>query len=223
MKINFTNKPFSFFLILSLFFHLIVILFFIGSKSFPQLFKKDRELLIQNAIRVDSIGLPDFQEKQKPKKETPSPAIQKRKKKKPADPKKKKEKRKNTKSEKSKNTPPLNKGNKLSKGTQSGQGAPSTQQLSEIQAYMSQVDSQIRNQWIPEKHLTDKRFTAQIEIKINEQGQIIYKRILVSSGNELFDSFALKAIENAEPYPAPPSSIQTFIKDGIVIKLSSRD
>ena len=89
MNINFTNKTFSFFLFLSLSFHLLVILFLIVSKGLPHLLKKDKNLLIQNAIRVDAIGLPDLPSKTKIKKEKRKTVIIQK-------PKPKKEKRKAT-------------------------------------------------------------------------------------------------------------------------------
>ena len=115
----------------------------------------------------------------------------------------------------------LNKGNKLSEGTKDGKENINPQQLSKITGYVKQMDSQISSQWKLPKYLTNKNLTAQVEIKINNLGQIIHKQILISSGNELFDSFALKAIVNAEPYPEPSSEIQSFIKNGVVLSLSS--
>ena len=233
MKINFTNNSFSFFLSFSILFHIILILCFIGSKSLPKLFKKDKTLLIEGAIRIDTIDLPDLPSKSKEKqKRKKSISIQKDKK---AIEKKKKRKKENqiqkNKVEKeihSKTKPytkrkELNKGNKLSKGTREEGKSLTQQQLSEINLYVNQIDSQIRTQWNLPKYLTDKNLTAQVEVQINKQGQIIYNQILISSGNELFDGLVLKAIKNSAPYPAPPPNIQSFIKDGIVFKLSSKN
>ncbi|MCZ0931923.1 MAG: energy transducer TonB [Oligoflexia bacterium] len=240
MKINFTNKTFSFFLVLSLSFHLIVILFLIVSKSLPHLFKKDKNLLIQNTIRIDTIGLPDLPSKPKAKKEKRKTAlikkpkknkekIKKKRKEKQAQARKKEklkenqaQKNREEKTSSAKNDK-LNKGNKLSKGTKDGKENLTAQQLSEISIYANQIDRQIRAQWSLPKYLTDKKLTAQVEIKINKQGHITYKQILISSGNDLFDSFVLKAIENSEPYPPPPPGIQKFIKNGIAFGLSSRN
>ena len=239
MKINSPNKKLSFFLALSVSFHLLVILFLIISKGLPYLLKKDKKLLIQNAIRIDDIDLPDLPSKLKAEKAKQKTVLVKKKKpiqkKRKKNTVKKKKKEKNTKekySEKkekdSKNTntgknEQLNKGNKLSQGTKEGTESLTAQQLSEISIYASQIDSQIRTQWNLPKYLTDKNLTSQVEIRINRQGHIIYKKTLVSSGNDSFDSSVLKAIANAEPYPEPPANIQNAIKDGIVLTLSSRN
>ena len=233
MKINSFDKKLSFFLILSLIFHLIVILILIISKNLSKLFKKDQNILIQNAIRIDTIGLPDLPSKTKSKKEKRKavtiPKEKKKKEKAVTIPKEKEKKKKGTQKEKAaqkaKNTQSLknksNKGNKLSKGAKEGKENISAQQLSEITLYANQIHNQTKAQWRPEKHLTEKQLTSQVEIKINPFGRIIYKQILISSGNELFDNSVLSAIENSSPYPQPPPEIQKFIKDGIVLTLSS--
>ena len=89
---------------------------------------------------------------------------------------------------------------------------------------MNQVIHQIKIKWdtLP-KYLADKNLTAQVEIKINEQGQIIYNQTLISSGNKEFDDFVLKAIEDSGPYPPPPVDIQSLIKGGIVSTLNSKN
>ena len=240
MKKPLSNKSFSFFLALSLLFHFTVILMLIVSKSLPNLFTKNNSLVIQNSIQIDSIGLPDLPSKPKAKrkkikavsiqKEKKQPALQKQnqKKKKEKVTKKSEQKKKAEKSTDSKNNNPaksdnLNKGNKLSKGSKEGNPDLTAQELSEISLYANQIDNQIRAQWRLPKYLTDTNLTAQVEIKINKLGRLIYKQVLISSGNELFDSFVLKAIDNAEPYPAPSPDIQSFIKDGIVLTLHSRN
>ena len=206
----------------------------IVSKSLPNLFKQNKSLVIRNSIQIDSIGLPDLPSKSKAKKKKiKAVSIQAKKKqsqnkKKEKAVKKPKQKEKKEKSTDSKNNSPakndkLNKGNKLSKGSKEGKPNLTAQELSEISLYANQIDSQIREQWRLPKYLTDTNLTAQVEIKINKLGRLIYKQILISSGNELFDSFVLKAIDSAEPYPAPSADIESFIKGGIVLTLYSRD
>ena len=235
MKINFKNKTFSFFLVLSLSFHFLVILALIASKSLPNLFKKDKNLLIQNTIRIDTIGLPDLPSKPKVKKTKQKAVLvkkakknkEKKKKEKQAQ-KKKKEKRSQAQKNMKKNTSPskneqLNKGNKLSQGTKIGKETLTAQQISVGNIYINQVINQISAQWNLPKYLTDKNLSTQVVIKINKQGHVIDTQILISSGNELFDSLVLKAIENSGPYPAPPADIQKLIKDGIVPTFNSKN
>ena len=235
MKINFSNKTFSFFLILSLSFHFIVILFFILSKSLPNPFKKNKNILIQNSIRIDSIGLPDLpsKPKAKAKPKVKTVAIPKKQKEKKEPVKKKKNNKKSDKQTKKQKTnqekkntnstknEELKKGNKLSQGTKEGKENLTSQQLSKITLYANHILSQTRTQWKLPNYLINKNLTAQVEIKINELGRIDSKNILISSNNKTFDDFVLEAITNAEPYPKPPADIQSFIKGGIVLNLSS--
>ncbi|MCY4321117.1 MAG: energy transducer TonB [Bdellovibrionaceae bacterium] len=208
----------------------------------PFLVKKDKKLLIQNSIQIDKIGLPDPISKVKVKKQKSKTVIVPKKKKKSKTKSIKKSLKKKTapkdnklskKTEDKKETlapdkEPLKKktalkGNKLSKGTEDGKEILTTEQLSTISLYANQVLSQVRRQWNLPAYLTNQSLSAQVEIRINKRGQIIDKQILKESNNKQFDSFVLKAIEGAEPFPSPPKDVQKIIKNGIVLTLSSRN
>ena len=243
------NNSFQFFLTLSLLFHLGIIIVFVFSKALPNWIKKEKKVLIQSSIRVDTIALPDLPSTKKIKAKKQKTVLVKEKKKEKQEKKKRKaRKEKKTKKERkekkiqkqqekenlsktelknensSKKSDKLKKGNKISKGTGKGKETLSDQQLEGVHIYMNQVIHQIKIRWesLP-KYLADKNLTAQVEIKINEKGQIIYKKTLISSGNEEFDSFVLQAIEDSGPYPPPPLDIQDLIKGGIVSTLNSKD
>ena len=236
------NNSFQFFLALSFLFHLGITIIFIFSKALPNWIKKEKKVLIQSSIRIDTIALPDLTSNKKIKAKKQKTVLVKEGKKEKKEKKKRKTEIKQKKAQKqhqekelsqktdlknenpSKKSEDLKKGNKISKGTGQGKEALSDQQLEEIHIYMNQVVYQIKTKWesLP-KYLADKDLTAQVEIKINEQGQIIYKQILISSGNEEFDSFVLQAIEDSGAYPPPPLDIQYLIKGGIVSTLNSKD
>ena len=122
-----------------------------------------------------------------------------------------------------KDSPQKNKGNRLSEGQSTGDGELNPEQLSEINTYFSNIESRMKAYWNLPKHLLDQALIAQIEVKINNQGEMIAKKIVQSSGNDLFDSQALKAMEKASPYPPPPKSVQKIIQDGIVFTLNSKN
>ena len=247
MKKKIIDNSFQFFLALSLVFHFVLIIALVLSKSLPNWLKTEKKTLIQNSIRIDSIGLPDLpadkkikttkpkavlvqkDKKQKKKRQKTKEKKTENKRKKDRKQKKKQEKEsrskmdvKNTSSSKESNE--LKKGNKISKGTGQGKSALTDQQRSAVHIYMNQVIHQIKIKWdnLP-KYLADKNLTAQVEIRINEKGRIIHRDILISSGNIEFDSFVLKAIEDSGPYPPPPADIQSLIKGGIVSTLNSKD
>ena len=116
----------------------------------------------------------------------------------------------------------VNKGNQIVEGEEKGEEILNQQQMLEINTYMMSVKAQTEANWNLPKYLTDMNLTAQIEIRINNEGGMIYKQIVLSSGNELFDSYVLKAIENSAPYPPPPANVRDLIRSGIVLSLDSR-
>jgi len=98
----------------------------------------------------------------------------------------------------------------------------SGKQMSELSYYASQISMQAKRNWNLPSYLTNQALTTQVEININSEGTLIYKQILISSGDDLYDSFVLKAIEKASPYPKPFPSVQKIIQGGIVLNMSSQ-
>ena len=228
---------FFFFLSLSFGIHVFLVIFLFVSNDLWGFFKKDK-IFVPSSIRVEVVGLPDSPSKTKavPKKaEKPVliPEKENRRKKqvqnkKGTKKKKKPDKKKPT--EKKENQSPvsdskqkLNKGNQLAEGAEEGGQDLSPQKMFVLNTYLSTVDVKVKENWNLPKYLTEINLTAQIEIKINDEGKIIYKRIIVSSRNDLFDSYVLKAMENAAPYPAPPAEIKNLLKGGVVLILSSKN
>lgn len=95
-------------------------------------------------------------------------------------------------------------------------------QISEISYYAGQILRQIRKNWNLPSYLANKDLTTQVEIKIAENGGIIYQKIILSSGNDLYDSFVLKTIEKGSPYLRPSPSVQKIIQNGIVLNVPSQ-
>ena len=52
--------------------------------------------------------------------------------------------------------------------------------------------------------LKNSHIKAVVQLVLNQQGGIAKLSLISSSQNELFDQLALKTIENASPFPAPP-------------------
>ena len=237
------NKEFKKYLLISFLIHLSISLSFF---NFIPLFKKD--LRLDTAVRVDMLDLPDLPSKKKVSKKRkvkkkPKPLPVKKKPTKKLEKKKKEEPKVAKKEEKSKDeefqeevaqeiekNEELNetedqkrKGNQISEGADEGSNEISEEQLEEINIYASQVESLIRSSWNLPKYLIELDLEAQIEIKISDLGQITFIKLNQSSGNEVFDSHVLKAVESVAPYPIPPFSIQRLLKDGIVFSLNSKN
>ena len=238
MKEVFQKKgraEFFWFFALSLAFHVFAVLFFIGSENFMQIFfEKKPQKIAEMSIRVDTVALPDFQPKEefeeenvekpsfKPKVKKSKDTLSKSKKQKPKNQLKAKKIIKKSKKQIQTKKTTERKGHRKSKGADKGQDL-SKGQLLEIEMYNNIVRNQIHSYWNLPQHLMDSFLTAQIEIKINNKGELIEKQILISSGNDLFDSKVLKTVESSAPFSPPPASVQRLIEDGIVLNLTSRD
>lgn len=85
-------------------------------------------------------------------------------------------------------------------------------------SYLSQVDGRIKAHWTLPQWLIDKPLRARVHIKIDENGNIIYKRISQSSGNQIYDDYCLSAVDKASPLPKVPEKFSAVFKiDGVVI------
>ena len=241
------KRDFFFFLMLSCSIHILSVVFFLGSNRLWNLFSQGK-IIVPASIRVDMVALPDLPSKEETVERQEKPAVlpAKEVKKKPEkikdlkkketqkqqlqDPKEKKPpKKKNTgdaQKEQKKSSSDLeekvNKGHQIVEGEKEGEEILNQQQMLEINTYMMSIKEQTEANWNLPKYLTDMNLTSQIEIRINNEGGMIYKQIVLSSGNELFDSYVLKAIENSAPYPPPPVNVRDLIRSGIILSLDSR-
>jgi len=220
------EKTFRFFLFLSFILHTSLFLFILSSNQLNFFFIKNKKVVAPVSISVDMVGLPDFQKQEKKRKIKKKPVVLTKKSKKFVKSKTKKKDKfleKNDKSKKKYSNKKSNKGNKLMKGSKKGQNTLNSEQISEINIYFTDVEKQIRSYWNLPKYLMDMDLVTQVEIRINNKGQITSQKIVGSSGNDLFDGQVLKAMEEASPYPSPPKSVQRVIQDGIVFTLHSRN
>ena len=243
-KLKFRN-----FLFLSLLVHCAFVLLLITLDSEWSLFSSKKPFL-QQSIRVDVVDLPDIMPTQKKTTRTKKSHSNTRKKtviskkKKQADkkkvlkkPKKKERKKKSQKKERKKKsqkkeqqnkfpkqenaTPQKNKiykGNQISKGSgTSGEAKVRTN------IYITEITGIIKSYWKIPSYIKDQDLQTELEVKINNQGNITKRKIIKSSGNPIFDLKVLEAIKNAEPFPEPPISSRELIKDGIIFVLNSKE
>lgn len=85
-------------------------------------------------------------------------------------------------------------------------------------SYLSQLDSRIKAHWSLPQWLIGKALRTRVQIKFDEGGNIIYKRIVQSSGNPTYDEYCLLAIDKASPFPRVPEKFTVVYKvDGVVI------
>ncbi len=219
------DSSFYFYLIISLSTHLLVTLILV----FTDLNIFSQAKTIQPSIRIDTIGLPELKKIQSQARKNKEKFVNLHKKsplKKQPKINKKQEREKQiseTKQEKKEQVSETNqkKGNKLSEGIE--EGLIETEQIEAINIYTTLIIGKIKLNWNLPKYLSDENYFTQLEVKINDEGEVIYKEIITSSGNNIFDSEVLKAIESSTPFPPPPPSVKKLISDGIVFGLSSKN
>ena len=132
---------------------------------------------------------------------------------------------------KQKDREPENKDNIAAEKTPAGGNLPSAGQSEGDQAeqqiiineYLIEIIDRIKRNWNLPKYLTDHSFRAELEIKINAEGQVTEIKIITSSYNEIFDGKVLEAIELSAPFPPPPESARALTEDGIIFQLNSRE
>lgn len=93
------------------------------------------------------------------------------------------------------------------KAALSGTAGPSTPGSD----YYSMIIKRIRQEWVFPESL-DRNLEAIISIKIAKDGSIKIERIEKSSGNQLFDRYALRAINKASPLPPPPQEMEVGVR-----------
>ena len=71
--------------------------------------------------------------------------------------------------------------------------------------YKSKIQSIIKRHI---RYNGDSGITSVISLRIDARGNILFKNLVKSSGNSAWDNSALKAIEDAEPFP-PPENAET--------------
>jgi colicin import membrane protein len=74
--------------------------------------------------------------------------------------------------------------------------------------YFDQMESHLREHWNLPQWLEDASFKAQALVVLDENGNVIRKQLVKSSGNSVFDANVLDAIDKSSPFPAPPQRLQ---------------
>jgi TonB family protein len=100
------------------------------------------------------------------------------------------------------------KGNKVSPGTSlSGEAKEAT----EVH-YFDSVRERLKQNWeLPAWISRQKRFTAQVQIRIDAQGNLREFHFLKESGSPQFDEAVKRTLQESQPFPIPPNAIQASV------------
>lgn len=101
---------------------------------------------------------------------------------------------------------PAYKGNALSEGS-----SLSGLQRIDFDRYYGVIETAVRTHWNLPGWLEQSGLKAQALVLIDADGSIKERRIVTSSGNETFDAHVLAAIDAANPFAAPPAKIKDLL------------
>ncbi|KUJ96207.1 MAG: Protein TolA [Desulfonauticus sp. 38_4375] len=90
--------------------------------------------------------------------------------------------------------------------------------------YQGIVESKIKANFRYPNFKFGKLLICFISIKINERGEILEYHLKKSSGDEVYDSLALRAILDTKVLPLPPPGIrEKILREGIEIEFNSQE
>ncbi len=78
--------------------------------------------------------------------------------------------------------------------------------------YSAKITNDIQQNWGLPSAVTDKSLSASISIRVLKDGTLYVNRIEKSSGNTLFDRFALIAIKKSSPVTPPPYEMEIEVR-----------
>lgn len=107
-------------------------------------------------------------------------------------------------------------GNKVSMGS-SIVGSSANYDAGELSSYIEKLPVLIRPFWKLPSYLMNKDLKCRVQIFINESGRLIKAKIFESSGNEEYDSRALKAVKQAQPFPSMSENIKGVGVNGSIL------
>lgn len=81
--------------------------------------------------------------------------------------------------------------------------------------YVERMKAEIDRRWV--WHLRHEGLRTQIKMRIAEDGSIDFAEIVKGSGNLEFDRSVMRAIQAADPFPAPPPSVYHYFRDDIIV------
>lgn len=87
----------------------------------------------------------------------------------------------------------------------------------EFERYFGEIESQLRQNWNLPRWLADANLRASALVAIDERGFVVRKEIMRSSGNEVFDSHVVNAIDLSSPFPAPPARLRSMLRSGGIV------
>lgn len=95
---------------------------------------------------------------------------------------------------------------------QSAGDSPRGIEKMQFDGYISQIRSHILEHFNLPQWLIDANLHAQALVMIDENGFVIRREIVKSSGNDIFDHMVIEAIEKSSPFAAPPAKLKSILQ-----------
>lgn len=111
-------------------------------------------------------------------------------------------------------------------GSLTGSTRGTSTEASEGDAYATSIFDAIRKNWSVPTGLSLGAVTgllAEIRVAVDEGGTLAPPRLIKSSGNELFDSSCMEAIQATRTVPPPPPGQRTKYKRGLILEFDGKD
>ena len=107
------------------------------------------------------------------------------------------------------------KGNTLNAGD-----SPRGLEKIQFDTYISQVRTRIHGNFHLPQWLAEADLHAQALAMIDENGYVIRREIVKSSGNDIFDNMVIEAIDKSSPFAAPPQALKSIMQfRGVIFRL----
>jgi len=90
--------------------------------------------------------------------------------------------------------------------------------------YIEKVHTHMMDQWILPEYLKNRNFMTVVQIRFDENGNILSKEVVKSSGNPSFDAVVLSTIQKSSPVPPPPAKfVRISSLEGFLFRFSHDD
>jgi outer membrane biosynthesis protein TonB len=83
----------------------------------------------------------------------------------------------------------------------------------DMDVFQGHLKAHLRKTWSLPGWMLASNLSSRVLVKLAPTGMILSQSFLKKSGNEEFDRYVVQALKDAEPYPAPPPSLQRIIME----------
>ncbi|MEI7974272.1 MAG: TonB family protein [Bdellovibrio sp.] len=84
--------------------------------------------------------------------------------------------------------------------------------------YVGQMERHIKSNWFRPEWMRSQRLHARVLIKFDNLGKLLKVQILSSSGNKQFDDLATDTVQKSDPLPRPPEKFKDLFQvQGVVL------